>query len=212
MKIYQFRDALRLLTLLGTTSKKLFAELEFCGWPRLEFEVGTKPHDFDYSKELQAMESATCLALFFDVNNTADISFHELVKYSDSINQLNSVIHCSASSFKVEFGVNENTFDHYKKVVCLTLVSTPIGSHIVGVILSLTGFVQAIGDDKFMLMPDVVLVESKFVVESGKVIDSTDIVQEFERVEKKYETDDVQVVNLFDKGQQTAAVGQAAAP
>lgn len=212
MKIFQYRDALKLLNLLGLLGNKLIAEMEFGDVPKLEFEVGTKPHDFDYSKELQAIESATYLSSFFEIYNEADISFHELAKYADSINQLNNVLHCSAENVKVEFGVNEDCFEPDKKVVCLTLVSTPIGSHIVGVILSLSGLVQSMDDELFMLIPDAVLVESKFVVESGKIIDNSDIVHAFENVEKKYEEDGVQVVNLFDKGQQAVSDGQATAP
>lgn len=132
LDVRQFKDALKLLNLISSSGKKIHAELNFEGLPLLKFSVGCCEQKFNFTKELEALESAVKLVSYFDLSEVVDISFLEISKYEKAINQLYETINSNSGIFKVEFGVDEDGFDPSRKVACIFLVTAPIGSHILG--------------------------------------------------------------------------------
>ena len=85
-----------------------------------------------------------------------------------------------------------------KPTACIFLVTTPIGSHVFGVILVLTGKVESIENGRFRLISDDVVIEQKIVSERDSTILNEDLVSAVEKIELKYESD-FSVVTMFDK-------------
>lgn len=198
LEIRSFRDAIKLLSLLGSSAKKLFAELIFKGFPKLEFQVGCSDKNFDFSKELNAIESAVKLLSEFDVTELVDTSFEEISRYSAEICQMESMLGSSPGLFKVEFGVDGEGFDSTKEAACIFLVTAPIGSHIFGAILVLIGSVGAIEKEQFRLITEEVVIEKKIISAQDDSIRNEDLVAAIEEIEKKY-VNDYSVVTMFDK-------------
>ena len=198
LEVRKYRDAIKLLSLLSSSGKKLFAELIFEGMPKLDFKVGCKEHDFDFSNELKALECAVKLLSDFDVTDCVDISFDEIARYKTEICLLEEIADTSPRLFKVEFGVDGEGFDSGKEVACLFLVTAPVGSHVFGALLVLTGKVESIENERFRLITKDVVIEKRIVSEKDESISNEDLVLAIEAVEDKYDND-YAVITMFDK-------------
>lgn len=198
LEVKNFRDAVKLLNLLGSSGKKLISEFLFESLPKLEFKVGCSEQEFDFSDELQSLECAVSILSDFEVNDIVDISMEEISRHGSRICQMHSISGSDPSMFRVEFDVDGNGYDPLKPTACIFLVTTPIGSHVFGVILVLTGKVESIENGRFRLISDDVVIEQKIVSERDSTILNEDLVSAVEKIELKYESD-FSVVTMFDK-------------
>lgn len=198
LEIKKFRSAVKLLDLLSKSDKKITVELIIDGFPKLEFGIGWNDRKFDFSSELKALDSAVRLLTKFDVVDHVDISFDEISTYGTQICQLEEILMSSPTLFKVEFGVEGEGYNSSKETACIFLVTTPIGSHIFGVILVITGNVEEIEGDRFRLLTSEVIVEQKIVSERDEPISNHDLVAAIETIEAKYDKN-FSVVTMLDK-------------
>ncbi len=198
LEVKKFRDAIKLLSLLSTSGKKVIAELMVEGFPKLEFTVGCNEKDFEFSKELKALDSAVKIIADFDCTDFVDISIEEVSRHGGQISQMEGILCSSENFFKVEFGVNGEGYDPNKETACLFLVTTPIGSHIFGVIIVLTGRVVEIDNDRFRLLTKDVLIEQRIVSEKDESIPNEDLMSAIETIEKRYD-ENFSVVTMLDK-------------
>ena len=198
MEVKKFRNAVKLLNLLSKSEKKVFVELLFDGFPKLEFGVGCNDQEFDFSRELKALDSAVKIMSDFEVTELVDISFDEVSRYETQICQMEGMLASSPNLFKVEFGVDGEGYDPGKETACIFLITTPIGSHIFGVILVLTGSVEEIEGDRYRLMTKDVVIEQRIVSEKDETISNEDLVSAIESIEEQYDND-FSVVTMFDK-------------
>lgn len=198
LEVAKFRNAVKLLNLLSRSGKKVVAELLFDSSPKLEFKVGCNNQEFDFSKELKALDSAVKIMSDFEINDPVDISFDEIVRHETQICQMEEVLFSSPSLFKIEFGVDGDGYDSSKKTACIFLVTTPIGSHIFGVILVITGNVEKIEDDRYRLITKDVIIEQRIVSEKDESISNEDLVAAIESIEERYDND-FSVVTMVDK-------------
>jgi len=198
LEVKKFRNAVKLLNLLSKSEKKVVVELLFDGFPKLEFGVGCNDQEFDFSRELQALDSAVKIMSDFEVTDLVDISFDEVSRYETQICQMEGMLASSPNLFKVEFGVDGDGYDPSKETACIFLVTTPIGSHIFGVILVLTGNVEEIEGDRYRLMTKDVVVEQRIVSEKDESISNENLVSAIESIEEQYDND-FSVVTMFDK-------------
>lgn len=203
MEVSKFRNAVKLLSLLSKSNEIFFAELLFDDCPKLEFGVGSTDMDLDLSSELKALDSAVKIMADFEVTDLVDISFDEISRYGTQICQIESVLASSPNLFKVEFGVNGDGYDLRKETACIFLVTTPIGSHLFGVILVLTGNVEEIEDNRYRLITKDVIVEQRIVSEKDESISNDDLVAAIESIEEQYDND-FSVVTFFDKSAKKA--------
>lgn len=199
LEVSKFRNAVKLLNLLSKSGKKVVAELIFDGFPKLEFGVGCNDQQFDFSSELKALDSAVKILSYFEVTDLVDISFDEVSRYETQICQMEGILTSSPSLFKVEFGVYGEGYDPNKDTACIFLVTTPIGSHIFGIILVLTGSVEEIEGGRYRLIIKDVIVEKRIVSEKDESISNDDLVAAIESIEEQYDND-FSVVTMFDKG------------
>ena len=198
LEIKKFRNAIKLLNLLSSSGRKVSAELIFEDLPKFEFNVGCNNQEFDFSPELRALESAVKITNHFDITNIVDVSFDEISRYKDQICQMEAALHSRPSLFKVEFGVDGDGYDSSKETACIFLVTTPIGSHIFGIVLVLTGQVEEIEGNRYRLITNDVIVERRIISEKDESISNTDLVHAIELIEEKYD-DSFSVVTMFDK-------------
>lgn len=197
LPIRQFRDAIKLLSLLSTSGKTLCAEMLFDGYPPLTFYVGCKEQNYDFSKQLKALECAVNLVSYFDAPDILDISFNEVSRYEKAICHMNEIISSPAHLIKAEFSIDGNGFDVKKEVACIFLMSTPIGSYIFGILLVLIGNAEIIKDNLYRLITKDAIIEKKIISEKNKVIQNKDLVAAIEIIEQKYDGD-YSVVTMFD--------------
>lgn len=198
MELRKFRDAVKLITLLSSSGKNLFAELKFEGFPKLDFGVGRKSQEVDLNEELKALEAANNLAKDFEITEPIDISLEEVIKYKLVICQLAGLVEQKPKGFKIEFGIDGDGFDEEKDVACIFLVNAPIGSHILGIIFVVVGPVLKIENDRYRLLASDAIIEHRIISERDETIDNEDLVSLFESVEEKYKSN-YSVVTMFDK-------------
>lgn len=198
IEVRKFRDAIQLLNLLSSSGKKMAAELITNELPKFYFSIDCKDQEFDFSNELKALNSATRILSEFNITELVDISFDEATKYQDQIFQLEKTFDSSPRWFKIELSVEDSGYDSQKETVCIFLITAPIGSHIFGVFLSVTGNVESIENGRSRLISKDMTVERKIVLEKGEAISNKDLSDEFESIEQKYKSE-YSVVTVFDK-------------
>jgi len=198
LELRKFRDAIQLLNLLSSSGNKVAAELVTDELPKLEFSVGCKDQEFDFSDQLKALNSAARLLSEFDITELVDISFDEVTKYQTQICQLEGIFTSSPGLFRIEFGVEGGDYDSQKETICIFLITSPVGSHILGVILSVIGSVESIDSGRFRLIPKDIVVEQKIVSEKDGIISNEDLIAAIESIEHKYNSE-YSVVTFFDK-------------
>lgn len=198
LEVNKFRDAVRLLNILFASGKKIIAELIVDGFPKFEFSVGCNVHEFEFSRELKALDSAVKVISSFEYTDFVDISFEEISRYGSKICQMEEVLFSSSKLFRVEFGVDGEGYDPSKDTACLFLVSTPIGSHIFGVIAVLTGGVEQIENGRFRLLTKDIAIERRIVSERDEAIPNEYLVSVIDDIEKRYD-ENYSVVTIFEK-------------
>lgn len=198
LEIIKFRDALKLLNLLNSSGKNIFAELVFDGGKSIEFKVGCTDTQFDFSKELKAIECAVKLLSDFNVSEAVDISFSEISSHEAVICQMANLINASPRFFRVEFSVDGDDFDPSKNVANIFLVTTAIGSHVFGLIIVLTGKVKILDNELYQLITNNVSIEKRLISGRDESIKNEDLLSEIEIVEKRYD-ENYSVVTMFDK-------------
>lgn len=198
LEVTKFRDAIRLLNLLSTSGKKVIAELIIEGLPKLEFSVGCNEQVFEFSKELKSLDSAVRIIADFDFTDFIDISFDEVSRYGSQICQMEGILSSPSNLFKVEFGLNGDGYDPSKETAFIFLVTTPIGSHVFGVIIVLTGYVEEIENERFRLLTKNLVVEQRIVSEIDESIPDEDLLSAIETIKKRYD-DNYSIVTMFDK-------------
>ncbi len=197
LPVAELRDTLRLLFLIASSSKKLYAEFSFSDFPVFEMSVNGQSEPFELSKELQALDFATEILNNFGVSD-ASVSLSDINRDKDAICQFHSVLNAGANVFKVEFGVEGSGFDSTKPVACISLTSVRIGRTVLGLILVVAGRVSALPSEKFQLITSGATIERKLVSDSQGIIPKKDLIAAFEVVEAKYGRD-YEVVTMYDK-------------
>ncbi len=198
LEVRKFRDAIRLLNLLGSSGKKVFAELIFDGFPRMELAAGAKEQKFNFSNELKALDCAIKLITEFDMTDFIDISFDEISKYGTYICQMHHALNSAPNSFKIEFGIEGSGYDSEKETACVFLITTAIGSHTFGTVFVLIGHVESIDDERYRLIPNDMVIEKRMISERDESIPDEDLNFLIEEIEHKYEGE-YSVVSMFDK-------------
>lgn len=200
LEVGEFRNAIKLLELLSKSEKKFIAELLFDGFPKLDFKVGCNDVDvdLDFSKELAAFDSAVKIIRYFEVSDMVDISFEEISRFGDQIQQMELLLSSPPSAFRVDFIVDGDGYDPSKKTVYISVLAAPVGSHIFGAIMAMIGDVERNQEGKYRLNVGEVVVEQRIVSEKDEVISHEDLVAAIEVIEKKY-GGTFEVVTMFDK-------------
>lgn len=198
LEVAKYRNCIKLLNLLSSSGKKVVAELIFDGVPKLEFGVGCNDQEFDFSDELKALNSAVNIIAKFDVTDLVDVSFDEISRFKTQICQMEDILDSSPNVFKVEFGVDGEGYDSSKDTACISLLTTPIGSHIFGIILVLTGNVEKIENDRYRLVTRDAIVEQRIVSKRDETIPNGDLISAVEMIEKRH-NEKFSVVTMFNK-------------
>ena len=181
----QFRDLLVLLGLIVGSGKKLNCEMEFEGYPLLEFMLGCPRGDFAYGKELEALECAMRLAVSFDLHSDIKISLQDLIKYADVIHDMDRVLNMRGA-LRVEFGVDRDDFDISRPVACVLMFSVPLGEYVLGAIIVLKGSALANADGRYVLASKDAVVERKLVSPRGRDVEKDALRSCLDSVADKY--------------------------
>lgn len=198
LEVTEFRKVFKLLTLLTQSDKNIIAELIFDNSPKIVLKVQSKEQRFDFSRELQVLDSAVKIIANFEFSDFVDISLDEIFQYANQICQIEEILSPSPSLFKIEFVIDGYGYDPSNQTACILFVTTPVGSHVFGVILVIIGRTEDIQGNRYRLSTQNVVIEQRIVSEKNESICNDDLVAAIECVEKKYD-DSFSVVTLFDK-------------
>lgn len=199
LEVIKFRDTLKLLKLLSSPGKRIFTKLIFDGFPNGEFNGGGyKEQLFNFSDELKTLNNAVKIITEFEVTDLIDISFDEISTYETQICLMGDVMSSPANSFKFEFDVSCDDYQQDKQTAATFLLATPIGSHIFGAIMVITGNVEKLEENRYRLVPEDLILEQKIVSEKEGSISNEDLTYAFECIEKKYSSK-YSVVPMFDR-------------
>lgn len=198
LEINRLRDVIRLLHIITSSAKKILVNLKLEGMSALELSLNAKDKSFEFHKILDALNAATKVCTYFELNEPIKVSLEEIAHYADSIIQFYTVIETDPTLFKCEFSVQGGDYDATRPTACIFLSTTKIGRRVFGFILAITGPAHAIEDDRYSLAANNVKIERKIISDDEGVIQKEDLIKAAEAIEKNY-IDDFEVVTMFDK-------------
>ncbi len=198
LDIVQLRDATRLLALLSS-GIPLTAELEFDGIPKLAFKVGTLQQTLPLASELQVTEAAVRIARDFDVSEKVESTIDELIRAKESILQLDHLLRSPPGTFLASFSIDGGQLDEDKKTAIVFACGASIGTHVFGVIFSVSGAPRKSENGKFELPADEVIVQRKLVARRSESSDRIDIEPLILEIESSLEPT-FNVVHLASEG------------
>ena len=198
LEINKFRDAIKLLNLLNCKNKQLISEFIFDDFPKLKFHVECETQEFDFSDKLKTIESAIKIIIEFGITEHTSISTSEIIKYRNLILEMDVILNSSESTYRIEFGVEGDDYNEDKETAFICLITAPIGNHILGCILTITGKIEKLDNNKYLLIANNRIVEQKIISSREDIIDHEDLVAAIESIERKYEND-FSVVTMFNK-------------
>jgi hypothetical protein len=187
LDVYQFRDALMLLKHLCTPGKKLYSELKFDKFPILKFNVECHGHEYPFDKELETLKAACEILSYFDIANRIETSLLEISYLSDPIQQFAYLIDPNDNNFKIEFNVEDESYNPKKPTACICLASVQIGNHVFGIFIVIKG--NALIDkeiNKYVIYSTNFNIEKKIVVPKTSVIEKEDLFAEIGPIEERY--------------------------
>ncbi len=188
--------------LTDNTDETIFTELEFPGYPTLKFSVGRSNEEFGLSKALKTLECSVKLLATFQLSEIVDASLSEILKFSDSICQMNEVLNSDPTAFKIHFTVKSDNYDYKKDTTaCVFVIKTRVGSHVFGLIIVFTGKVLPNEDGSYELVTTDSRIEKRLVSKTDDDIPQSDLELELESVINKYEKTYSVVSMLEDKQQ-----------
>lgn len=195
LSLRTFRDAAKLITLLSSSGNKLFLELDFEGFPTIELKGVSKKQAFDFSEILLTLECAEGIVSRFDLSEEIDIALREVTRYENNIRQFHEIMNSSKNFFKVDFRLDDAESDITKEVACIFPVTVPIGSHILGVLMVLTGEVGKIEAQQYRLTTQRAVIEKKFISRRNKPIRREDLAEEINAIAEKYKEYNVVMID-----------------
>lgn len=195
--INRLRDVIRLMHIITSSAKKILVDLTLDGMNALDLSLIAQDKPFEYYKILKALDAATKICAYFELNEPIKVSLEEVADYADSIIQFYSVIESDPSLFRCDFSVQGDGYDVTKPTACILLTTTKIGRRVFGFIFVITGSAHTLEDGRYSLLADNAIIERKIISDDKGVIQRKDLVQAFDAVGKTY--DDFEVVTMFDK-------------
>lgn len=198
LPINELRDVIRLMQTITSSAKKILVDLSLNGMNTVEIVLNAKDQPFEYSKVLEALNTAQRICDFFEVNEPIKVSLEEIAHYSDSITQFYSLIDANPTLFRCDFSVQEGGYDETKPTACVLMTTTKIGRRVFGFIFVISGSVHALDDGRYSLLASNAKIERKIISDDEGVIQKEDLIQAFETVEEIY-SDAFEVITMFDK-------------
>lgn len=198
LPINELRDVIRLMQTITSSAKKILVDLSLDGMNTVEIVLNAKDQPFEYSKVLEAINTAQRICDFFEVNEPIKVSLEEIAHYSDSITQFYSLIDANPTLFRCDFSVQEGDYDETKPTACVLMTTTKIGRRVFGFIFVISGSVHALDDGRYSLFASNAKIERKIISDDEGVIQKEDLIQAFETVEEIY-SDAFEVITMFDK-------------
>lgn len=190
------RDTMRLLKLITSSNKKINSEFCFDGYPTIEFDINCASEQFQLSEELIVLEHSMEILTNFDARDP-EISIYDLRKNKSSIENFYQLLNLQKILLKIDFSVEGVGFDVKKKIACISMVSTRIGTLSVGVILVATGQATNISDDRYQLITSEIIIERKISMESQRDIPVKELLSAIDAVKEKYSAEfEVVTINV----------------
>ncbi|MDD3815630.1 MAG: hypothetical protein PHZ02_13410 [Desulfocapsaceae bacterium] len=190
LDVYQFRNAMILLKHLCTSGKKLYSELRFDKFPIIKCSVDCHGHDYTFDKELEALKAVCEILSFFDIAHGVDTTLLEISYLIDPIMQFSSLLDSSNKSFKVEFDVEDASYDPQKPTACICLTSVQIGSHVFGIFMVIMGDVLIDNEiNKYVICSTNCNIEKKIVAQKKSIVKKEDLFAEIDPIVEKYSKD-----------------------
>jgi hypothetical protein len=158
-------------------------------FPPMKFTIGGVNRDFDYMKELKALDSATKLMSIFNVSEPVNASFVEMSRLSNEICGLEAFVSGSNENFGVEFSINRDVFHADQLYACVVFFHAAVGSHYFCVFFVAKGHLREVEGDRFKLDTSDISIERKFISPVNDVIEKEELFSEMKKIEEKYEKD-----------------------
>lgn len=188
----------KLLNLLKSSGKEIMMDITHKDGSQINYIVPCQNENFVFTEELKTLELIQKIKNYFGLLEELNISMGDLRKYKDNIYHIGELIDSPQNIFKLKFDANLIEFDLNKDVACITILSTPIGSHVFGFIITLFGKAERITEESYEICTNNYTLESKLVRNNNMQINNIEINNKLEIFEKKY-LESYQVVTVWDK-------------
>jgi len=175
------KNMLKALTLFRKSKDGVIFGTEPEELPPFSIKIKINEDVADYSALYEISEEAGELCAFFELPEGTPVSVECLLRYGKNIKGFHRIIKSDPKLFKVDFEQENLEFEGYEKVACIFLVSTPIGSHLVGCFVAFIGIPYSLETNKLALAPTDKQIGPKFVAKTDDTIDQVKIDQEFEK-------------------------------
>lgn len=198
VEIKHFIKLLTILKKLKSSGKNLIMDIENKEELKLGFDIPCQNDNFLLTEELHLLEVVEKIITYFGLREELVISLLDLRRYKDNIYHIERLLNSDNGIYRLTFDADLIDFDLDQEIACISLMSSPLGSHAFGFILTLFGTVIKNTDNSFEMHTTNYKIEKKLVRSLKTKIKNEDVLKEIEIVESKY-IDNFQVVTLWDK-------------
>lgn len=195
LEIKEFRNAISLMNMLGGCEDLIYIGMFFDDISGDILKIQGKENTFNFQEELHALDTALKLIVDFDIADTVDVSFDEVVRYKKQICEMNEILGMKPGAYKMKVCTNES-FEEDKEIACVTVVASQIGSHVFGMILVMIGRLDTVLSSEIEVLVEKYNVEKRFVFKVEDRISNEDILYAVKSVESAY-CDEYSVISTF---------------
>lgn len=190
-------EALKLMSLLEGNSEGIMMSIEMEGYPPAEYSLGPNNEE-NFFGVPNLFEKLKNISEFFDVDRKTIVSYSEVLKREVLINNISKIISSPDSVWKVEFSVDDDTFDIDNGVCCQFAIVLPLGICLVGCIVSLVGSATKNIEGKYHLYSDAAYFDQKFCIPREGHVPENVVLELFDSAEEPYENQGLAVVRILD--------------
>lgn len=187
LRIEKLSDAIKLFSNFSIPDKKHFVDFDFEGLPKQRHEIKSGGFDYNYEDELSFIECARKLIWNFNITEEVYISFYELVEKGKLICQICDLISLPYTKMNLEFTAQLDDNNVKKEAAIITLFKLSLGNFRIGALVVIIGTLDEIGDSRYRMISNDLIIEKKIVVRQSESISEEDMLSIIEEIENKYE-------------------------
>lgn len=182
-------NGLKVAQIFCQEDQRIDIELDMPPLQSLKFPATSQQSVFPFDRALFSAETGLKILSTMGISQQAKMSFAQAEHYAPRISALNELLQPDAVNFKPSFELQSGQLPTGKTPLYLMFYLTPIGNMIVGVFISLVGFLIEEGNNRYSILGRTKTVEKTVAWERGDEVDTERLVTTMAELEEKYDAD-----------------------
>jgi hypothetical protein len=187
--IHQLLNGLKVAQMFSQLDRSIDIEVDMPPLQPLKFPAKSQQSVFPFDRALFSAVTGLKILSSMGISQQAKMSFAQAEHYAPRISALNELLQQDAINFKPSFDLQPEQVPTGQTPLYLMFYLAPIGNMIVGVFLSLVGFLIEEGNNRYSILGRTKTIEKTVAWERGDEVDTESLVAIMAALEEKYEAD-----------------------